>query len=144
MSLDRFDEKILALLVEDARTSLSEISKKINLSRSAVTERIKRLEEKGIITGYHAHLNLTDEHLVSAYFSLTFRPLYCEQIEALLVSIPEIKLAHSISGDIDLILFVEAASMNRLNDIRTIMDSWPNIEKIVTHMVLTDRVRRLE
>ena len=143
MSLDRFDKKIVALLVDDARISVSEVSKKVNLSRSAVTERIKRLETNQVITGYHAHLNTSQESHVSAYFSLTFSPLCCDQIEALLLEVPEVKLAHSISGDVDLIVFVEAAHMARLNAIRTMMDSWPNLQKIITHMVLTDRVHRL-
>lgn len=142
MSLDRFDKKIIALLVDDARMSVSEISKRVSLSRSAVAERIKRLETNNIITGYHAHLNNSEEKTVSAYFSLTFRPLCCDQIEALLLEIPEVKMSHSISGDVDLIVFVEAAHMTRLNEIRTAMDDWPNIQKVLTHMVLTERVCR--
>lgn len=142
MSLDRFDTKIVELLVADARMPVSEISKQVNLSRSAVTERIKRLETNQVITGYHAQLNTTEEANVSAYFSVTFRPLCCEQISELLPQIPEIKLAHSISGDTDLILFVEAPNMARLNEIRNMMDGWPNIHQVVTHMALTSRVRR--
>ncbi|MEC8483363.1 MAG: Lrp/AsnC family transcriptional regulator, partial [Pseudomonadota bacterium] len=65
MTLDRYDEKVLALLVQDARLSVSDISRQVNLSRSAVSERIKRLEEGGMITGYHAHVSKMDQDLIS-------------------------------------------------------------------------------
>ncbi|SBS24530.1 Leucine-responsive regulatory protein [Marinomonas aquimarina] len=143
MTLDRYDEKILAMLVQDARSSVSDISRQVNLSRSAVSERIKRMEEHGKITGYHAHVAILEEDLISAYLALTFRPLSCELVQPYLEKIPEIKMAHSISGDIDLMLLVQVTSMKRLHEIRLEMDSWPNIDKVMTHMCLATRVDRL-
>lgn len=143
MNLDRYDEKILAMLVQDARSSVSDISRHVNLSRSAVSERIKRMEEGGKITGYHAHIALATEDLISAYLALTFRPLSCELVQPYIEKIPEIKMAHSISGDIDLMLLVQVPTMKRLHEIRLEMDSWPNIDKVMTHMCLATRVDRL-
>ncbi|MBJ7539628.1 Lrp/AsnC family transcriptional regulator [Marinomonas transparens] len=140
MVLDRFDQHILALLVEDARQSVSEIGRKVSLSRSAVTDRIKRMEEQGHITGYHAHIS--KEEGVTAYIALTFRPLSCELVLPLIGEIPEIKLAHSISGDLDLMLLVQTPSMDRLNEIREKMEGWPNLHKVVTHMCLAKRLDR--
>jgi len=142
MQLDQYDKKIAALLVEDARQSVSDIGRQVNLSRSAVTDRIKRMEEKGYITGYHAHINQASAQSVSAYFSITFRPLSCELIQPYINALPEAKLAHSISGDVDLVLLVEAPSMSRLNEIRSDMDQWPNVAKVVTHMCLSSRLER--
>ncbi|SBT16111.1 Leucine-responsive regulatory protein [Marinomonas gallaica] len=143
MTLDRYDEKILALLVQDARLSVSDISRQVNLSRTAVSDRIKRMEEGGKITGYHAHIALPGEDLISAYLALTFRPLSCELVQPYIEKIPEIKMAHSISGDIDLMLLVQVTSMKRLHDIRLEMDGWPNIDKVMTHMCLATRLDRL-
>ncbi|OUR68243.1 transcriptional regulator [Marinomonas sp. 42_23_T18] len=142
MKLDTFDQKILALLVEDARLSVSDIARQVSLSRSAVADRIKRLEESRTITGYHAKLNQSVDTQVTAHFSITFSPLCCELISGLMQNIPEIKQAHSISGDVDLMLFVEAENMTRLSEIRELMDAWPNVQRIVTHMVLADRLIR--
>ncbi|MEP3349499.1 MAG: winged helix-turn-helix transcriptional regulator [Marinomonas sp.] len=139
---DQYDQKILGLLVNDARLSVSDISRQVNLSRSAVTERIKRMEDNGIITGYHAHTAVSKEEGVTAYLALTFRPLSCDLVQPLVEAIPEVKLSHSISGDLDLLLLVQASSMSRLNDIRSEMDSWPNLDKIVTHMCLSKRIDR--
>lgn len=142
MQLDKYDQKLIALLVDDARRSVTELSKQINLSRSAVADRIRRLEENGMITGYHAHIKADSSQTVTAYLALTFRPLSCQLVQPYIDRVPEIKLAHSISGDIDLILLVEAATMSRLHDIRSDIDSWPNIHKVVTHMCLARRLDR--
>ena len=139
---DHYDQKILALLVDDARLSVSDISRQVNLSRSAVTERIKRMEDNKTITGYHAHTSVSKEEGVTAYLALTFRPLSCDLVQPLFDAIPEVKLAHSISGDLDLLLLVQASSMARLNEIRSEMDNWPNLNKIVTHMCLSNRLDR--
>ena len=142
MPLDRYDQKILALLMKDARLSVSDISRQVNLSRSAVSERIKRMEEDGQITGYHAHTNLSKNEGVSAYIELTFRPLSCEVVVPLVEAIPEVKLAHSVSGDVDLLILVQTPSMDRLCEIREEIEKWPNLQRVMTHMCLTTRVDR--
>ncbi|MGO2356602.1 MAG: Lrp/AsnC family transcriptional regulator [Marinomonas foliarum] len=139
---DHYDQKILALLVDDARLSVSDISRQVNLSRSAVTERIRRMEDNRTITGYHAHTSVSKEDGVTAYLALTFRPLSCELVQPLIEAIPEVKLAHSISGDLDLLILVQANSMARLHAIRSEMDHWPNLDKVVTHMCLANRLDR--
>lgn len=55
--MDTTDQKIINYLQQDGRATIKEISGEINLSSPAVTERIKRLEESGVIEGYHAEIN---------------------------------------------------------------------------------------
>jgi Lrp/AsnC family transcriptional regulator, leucine-responsive regulatory protein len=56
--LDAQDQKILALIQRNARASFTEIGRKVHLTSPAVAERIKRLEEAGVILGYGARINL--------------------------------------------------------------------------------------
>lgn len=56
-NLDRLDIAILEALQDNARTPLSEIGRRIGLSQPAISERVKRLEERGIIAGYAARLD---------------------------------------------------------------------------------------
>jgi Lrp/AsnC family transcriptional regulator, leucine-responsive regulatory protein len=56
--LDAYDEKILALLQANARLTFTEIGRQVHLTSPAVAERIKQLEEAGVITGYGARINL--------------------------------------------------------------------------------------
>ena len=55
--MDRTDFQILKILQENARTTIKQISTEVNLSAPSVTERIRRLEDSGIIIGYHAKIN---------------------------------------------------------------------------------------
>lgn len=56
--MDRTDYQIIKILQENARTTIKQISSEVSLSAPSVTERIRRLEESGIILGYHAKINL--------------------------------------------------------------------------------------
>ena len=56
--LDNYDLKIIALLQNNARSSYTEISRQVHLTAPAVTERVRRLEEAGVITGYQTRVNL--------------------------------------------------------------------------------------
>ena len=53
-NLDQVDNEIIGILLDNARTSYSDISKAVGLSRTAVKSRISELERKGVISGYHA------------------------------------------------------------------------------------------
>ncbi|MFN5699599.1 MAG: Lrp/AsnC family transcriptional regulator, partial [Betaproteobacteria bacterium] len=55
--LDRLDLKILDVLQRQGRISMTELGQQIGLSTSPVAERVKRLERRGVITGYHARVN---------------------------------------------------------------------------------------
>lgn len=53
--LDQIDKKLLKILASNAKLSLNELSERLNLSSTPLARRIKRLEEVGVITGYHVH-----------------------------------------------------------------------------------------
>ncbi|KOO44314.1 Lrp/AsnC family transcriptional regulator [Priestia koreensis] len=55
--MDEIDQKILSILQEDGRISMTDLGKMINLSTPAVKERVKKLEERGVIEGYRAVIN---------------------------------------------------------------------------------------
>ncbi len=131
--MDKFDKSILELLSQNARQPVAAIGDAIGLSRTAVNDRIRKLEEKGIIQRYTVELG--SEHQsgqVNAYFELTFRPFDLLEIKGLLQSIPEIKQAHALSGTTDVLLYVEARSMERLSDVRRLLSNLPDLEKVVT------------
>jgi Lrp/AsnC family leucine-responsive transcriptional regulator len=55
--LDRTDRKILDILQRDGRISMTELAEQVSLSATPCSERVRRLERDGVITGYHAHLS---------------------------------------------------------------------------------------
>ena len=56
--VDRVDWHILTELQADARLSFNELSRRVKLSAPAVADRVRRLEDAGVVTGYHAHVDL--------------------------------------------------------------------------------------
>jgi Lrp/AsnC family transcriptional regulator, leucine-responsive regulatory protein len=58
VALDAYDTRILAELQTDARISMAELGRRVHLSQPAVTERVRKLETAGVITGYRATVNL--------------------------------------------------------------------------------------
>lgn len=137
--MDSFDQKIIAALRENARQSISAIAEQVSLSRPAVSERIKRLEEQGEIIGYQV-LTATQSdssELLRAYFEIKHGGYKCRPLVQLVMQYPEVKYCHGISGEVDLIVYIEFADMQRLHEILAEIDNeLPEGAKIVTHMVL--------
>ena len=135
--MDKFDQQILQQLRQNARQSVSDIAAAVHLSRSAVTERIRKLEQQKVILGYQVVLRAATEAKVRAYFELQHKAARCQELIPFLRSFSELKSCHGISGEVDLMLFVEADSMERLHQIREHIDAHPDIVRIRTHMVMS-------
>jgi Lrp/AsnC family leucine-responsive transcriptional regulator len=140
--LDKFDQLIIQALLQDARQPVSAIATQINLSRSAVAERLKRLEASGAIRGYQVLLGRGEPQLVSAYFEIQHNSARCADVIPDLQAIAEVRRCHGISGDTDLMVFVETATMARLHQIREQLDAHPAIVRIKTHIVLSEWLAR--
>lgn len=136
--LDKFDKAIIAELRIDARQSVSHISEAVNLSRSAVSERIKKLENTGIIRGYQVLLSESQKEGVSAYFEIQHRCPRCADVVHVFQAIPEVITCRGITGDMDLLVYVQASSMKRLHEIREHIDAQTDIIKLKTHVVMSE------
>lgn len=141
--MDKFDREIVEILKHNARSSVSEIARQVNLSRSAVTARIQKLEQERIILGYHASLAKPEnKDPIKAYLALKFdtssSTQHCESYAQAIYKIDGVKWCHAISGETDMMLYVEAPSMNRLNQIRDELQLIPELHQLMTHTVLTE------
>lgn len=99
--LDATDLRILEILQQDARTSNAEIARQIALAPSAVFQRIRKLEENGIVRGYHARLDPAALELgLLAFVSVqTNEGARARETTELLGSIPEVVEVHRVVGD---------------------------------------------
>ena len=113
--LDRIGRKILAALQENARTPLSRIGAKVGLSAPAVAERIKKLEEAGVIQGYHARIDpAAMGRSVAAFIHLTTDARHYPAVKSLAVEMPQISACHHISGDASFIIHVRVDDVSAL------------------------------
>ncbi|MGL4317159.1 MAG: Lrp/AsnC family transcriptional regulator [Pseudomonas sp.] len=136
--MDKFDHQIIALLRQDARIPVSQIAREVNLSRSAVGERIRQLEQGGVIQGYHARIADPAQGTIKAFLELFYKDSRCQDYVERMRAFPEIRQCCGISGETDMLVQVEAASMARLAEIRGEIESYPGMQRVKTHMVVTE------
>ena len=136
--MDKFDHQILALLRRNARLPVSRIADEVGLSRPAVSERIQRLEANRVIRGYHAHIVPSGEHPLKAFFEIFHQQGQCEQYIERLSALPEVRHCYGISGETDMLIQVEAPSMERLMALLQQIEALPGIRRIRTHVVMRD------
>ncbi|SFC20511.1 Lrp/AsnC family transcriptional regulator [Streptomyces aidingensis] len=115
VSLDETDLRLLEVLQRDGRASFAELARQVSMSASAVTERVRKLEESGVIGGYAAvvdpeKLGLTIQALVRLrYPTNNYRPVH-----DLLAVLPEAVEAHHVTGEDCFVIKVLARSMRHL------------------------------
>jgi len=116
--LDKTDWRLLAELQRDGRASYAELARAVAMSASAVAERIRRLEEAGVISGYRATVDPERVGLtVMAFVRLRYPTGNYRPFNALLDSTPEILEAHHVTGEDCFVLKVLARSMRHLEEI---------------------------
>ncbi len=113
--LDRTDRKILDILQKNARIAMTELAEKVGLSATPCTERVRRLEREGVITGYHAHVNphaLGRGLLVFVEIKLSAKSgEVFERVKNEMRYVPEVMECHLVSGDFDYLVKARIAEM---------------------------------
>jgi Lrp/AsnC family transcriptional regulator, leucine-responsive regulatory protein len=116
--LDSTDWAILAEVQRDARLSFNQIAKRVNLSAPSVAARIRRLEESGVIKGYHARIDPAAAGLpLTAFLQLHCRPGLCLLKSSAAEEFPEIVEIHRLSGSSCTMVKVRTASMAHLSSL---------------------------
>ncbi|MFJ3640075.1 Lrp/AsnC family transcriptional regulator [Streptomyces sp. NPDC090108] len=114
-SLDDTDARILDALQRDGRASYAELARAVSMSPSAVTERVRRLEESGVIRGYSAVVDPERLGLgIMAFVRLRYPTGNYRPFHDLVASTPEIMEAHHVTGEDCFVLKVVARSMRDL------------------------------
>src|SRR6201996_6274246 len=133
VNLDDVDWAIIGQLQQDARISISELGRRVKLSASATTERVRHLEALGVITGYHAAVDLTKAgYPVLAVVRLKYPGNHHQPLRRLLEERHEILECLRTTGDDCYTLKVAATSMGQLE---TIMDELASFGSTTTSVV---------
>lgn len=115
-AVEDLDRRIVGLLAADGRLSYTDLGKATGLSTSAVHQRVRRLEERGVILGYTAIIDAESLGLpLTAFVSLTpIDPSAPDDAPEKLAGIPEIEACHSVAGVESYILKVRTSSPGAL------------------------------
>jgi Lrp/AsnC family leucine-responsive transcriptional regulator len=114
-SLDQTDWRIITELQRDGRVSYNQLGRRINLSPPAVAERVRRLEELGVIAGYQAQIDPARAGLpLTAFVQMRCAHGRCLLKTSTADDLPEVYEIHKLSGNFCTMLKVRAASMQHL------------------------------
>lgn len=98
--LDNIDRRLLAALQQDARQSYRALGRRIGLSQPAVADRIRRLEESGVLTGYHAAVDRGRAGLpITAFLRVTCAGDRFHAVHRLASDLPGVLECHHITGE---------------------------------------------
>ena len=133
-ALDRLDWRILDALQADARMTHTAIGKRIGLSPPAVAERIRRLEEHGVIDGYAARLNPKQLGLeIGAFIRLQTTHAQIRACLKAFAALPEIVEAHRITGED---CFIVRIVVDRMSRLEAAVDGLAQFGSVTTSIVL--------
>jgi Lrp/AsnC family leucine-responsive transcriptional regulator len=136
--LDATGWQILCAMQEDARISYSELGRRIGLSLPAVAERVRRLEDAGIITGYRAQVDTAKlGYPIMAFIRMSLTRDRDPQVSAIVRDMPEILECHRITGSD---CFVMRAVVSSVSHLETLIDRLSVYGELVTSIVLSSPV----
>lgn len=116
--LDAYDTRILAELQADARLSMAELGRRVHLSQPAVTERVRKLESSGVITGYRATVNLSALGYGIRAIVRVARAEYARVVK-LIQQTPEVINAFNVTGEDSWILEIAVIDVAHLDAVVT-------------------------
>lgn len=134
--LDVKDREILEILSKEARVALKALAARIGLSRSATSERVLHLERSGIIRGYRADIGEIDANVIRAIILVSLKRTPALGLLDLLAQNAQVKRVSSVSGQLDLVVEVEARTIDDLNRVRDAVACHDSVDDITTAVVL--------
>lgn len=138
--LDRIDLHILAALQANARTSNADIARELDMAPSAILERIRKLEQRGVILGYEARISprAVGLGLTAFVFVRSDELSGGQQIQDALVAMPEVLEVHNVAGEDCFLVKLRARDTDDLARIRRErLSTLPDLRQTRTTIVLT-------
>ena len=143
-TLDDIDRILMRQLVADGRATLAELAASAGLSVSAVQSRVRRLEARGVVSGYYARINPEAVgQLLSAFVAITpLDPSQPDDAPARLAHIEEIEACHSVAGEESYVLLVRVGSARVLEELLQRIRTTANVQTrstIILNTFYSDR-----
>jgi Lrp/AsnC family leucine-responsive transcriptional regulator len=137
--MDHADSRIVDLLQRNARTTQSELARAVGLSQPAVAERIRKLEERGVITGYAARVDATKLGIdVAAFIGVGIEhPKFFEGFTKKVKDLDEVLECHRVAGEDSYLLKVKTRNTRTLDHLLVeVLRTIPGVTRTQTTIVL--------
>lgn len=141
--MDQLDETswaILEALQENARVSYAELGKRVGLTSPAVAERVRKMEDAGILSGYYAEMNLAALGLpISVVIQLRLNDARSKEVVALIRDRPEVTTCYHLTGND---CFMIVASVKSIDHLEKMLEVLTTYGQTTTSIVLSTPVKR--
>lgn len=143
MQMTDKDKQLLALMQKNARESVASLARQLGVSRTALQERIQRLETNGIIDGYSVRLgaNVNRSPIQCFTFAALNNKNFPDVIKQLKI-LPAVQAVHSISGDWDLIIHICTDTLEKLNAEINKINEMMGIVRTTSNIVMETKFNR--
>lgn len=143
MQLTDKDKQLLALMQKNARESVASLARQLGVSRTALQERIQRLETNGIIEGYSVRLGKdSTQSLINCFTFASLNNKNYPDVVRQLKAIPAVIAVHSISGDWDLIIHIASETLEKLNSELNKINELSGIVRTTSNIVMETKFNR--
>lgn len=141
--MDDIDRRLIAALGDNGRVSTAELARLVGRSRTSVQSRIERLERDGVITGFS--VRLAPEHglgAVRAHVLIKVGPKEARVVTAALRGISQVRVLHSVSGDVDLIAIAATATVAEMDQVIDRIGALDGVERTTSSIILSTKFER--
>ena len=138
-ALDEIDQRLIVLLRANARLPAVSLARQLGLSRSAVQERMRRLERDGVVQGFTIVLGAPPADSVAAQVMIDLDPKLHDRAVAALKGMPEVQTCHTVSGAHDLVAHVAAANAAALDEVLTRIGKLPGVARTTSSVLLATK-----
>lgn len=143
LSLTPKDEELIALLRVNAREPVAALARKLGLSRTTVQDRLRRLEQQGVIAGYQLRLApALETGGIRAYVTIGVEPRRAQEVSRSLSKLPQIEALHTVSGKFDLIALVRTASAQDMDKVLDAVGVIPGVTRTESAVILSTKLDR--
>jgi DNA-binding Lrp family transcriptional regulator len=140
-NLDQIDRRLLAELQDEGRVTNVELAQRVGLTAPPCLRRVRALEEKGVIKGYHAELDASRLGYAITVFALVSLKSQAEealrQFEDHMGTLPEVRECHMLNGEIDFILKIVSKDLQSFQEFLTSkLTPAPNVASVKTSLTI--------
>lgn len=137
------DEELVNMLRINAREPVAALARKLGVSRTTVQDRLKRLEEQGVIAGYTLKLVRGQSNTgIAALVTISVEPRRQIEVAKILAKFKQIETLHTVSGKIDLIAMVRTATSEDMDKLIDQIGVISGVTEIETAVILSTKVDR--
>lgn len=141
--IDPIDEKLISVLRENGRATIAELARTVGRSRTSVQSRLERLRRQGVIQGYT--VRIAPEHAagaVRAHVMIAVGPKEARAVIAALSKMKQVRILHSVSGDVDLIAIAATATVAEMDEVIDRIGAIGGVERTTSSIILSTKFER--